>query len=153
MVNVLDRLPKNDQGEAKKLLQSVVYAEGRNDVQNKRDEFGQWCAARGYSAAADTLERDWDRMVTFYDFPRDHWKHLRTTNPIESPFAYLRLRTDAAKRFKKVENAIAVIWKLLLVVEKKFRILTAANLLKDVYYGVRFEDGVRISTEAEEVAA
>ena len=56
MVNVLDRLPKNDQGEAKKLLQSVVYAEGRNDAQNKRDEFGQWCAARGYSAAADTLE-------------------------------------------------------------------------------------------------
>ncbi len=92
-------------------------------------------------------------MVTFYDFPKEHWKHLRTTNPIESPFAYLRLRTDAAKRFKKVDNAIAVIWKLLLVGEKKFRILTASNMCKDVYYGVRFEDGVRISTQSEEVAA
>ena len=47
-----------------------------------------------------TLERDWDRMITFYDFPKEHWQHLRTTNPVESPFAALRLRTDAAKRYK-----------------------------------------------------
>lgn len=153
MVNVLDRLPKKEQPEAKRLLQSVVYAQGRTEAEKSRDLFGQWCTSRGYSSAADTLERDWDRMVTLYDFPKEHWKHLRTTNPIESPFAYLRLRTDAARRFKKVDNAIVVIWKLLLVGEKKFRILTAANMLKDVYYGVRFEDGVRISTEAEEVAA
>ena len=58
-----------------------------------------------------TLERDWDRMVTFYDFPKEHWSHLRTTNPVESPFAALRLRTDAAKRYKRVDRAIAVIWK------------------------------------------
>ena len=153
MMNVLDRLPKREQPESKKLLQSVVYAQSRTEAEKSRDLFGQWCTSRGYTAAADTLERDWDRMITFYDFPKEHWKHLRTTNPIESPFAYLRLRTDAAKRFKKVDNAIAVIWKLLLIGEKKFRILTAANLLKDVYYGVKFEDGVRISTEPEEVAA
>ena len=154
MVNVLDQVPKNAQPEAKDLLRSVVYAEGRIDAENRRDLFGQWCGARGYIAAADTLERDWERMVTFYDFPKEHWTHLRTTNPVESPFAYLRLRTDAAKRFKKVENAIAVIWKLLMVGEKKFRILTAANLLKDVYYDVKFVDGHRaISTETEELAA
>ena len=62
-----------------------------------------------YDAAFETLERDWDRMVTFYDFPREHWRHLRTTNPVESPFAALRLRTDAAKRYKRVDRAIAVI--------------------------------------------
>ena len=153
MVNVLDRLPKKEQPEAKNLLRSVVYAQSRSEAEIERDEFGQWCTARGYTDAADTLERDWERMVTFYDFPREHWKHLRTTNPVESPFAFLRLRTDAARRFKKVDNAIAVIWKLLMVGEKKFRILTAAHLLKHVYCGFRFEDGVRVSTEAEEVAA
>lgn len=153
LVNVLDRLPKKEQPEAKKLLQAVVYADNCAEAESKRDAFGQWCAARGHSSAADTLERDWERMVTFYDFPKEHWKHLRTTNPVESPFAFLRLRTDAARRFKKVENAIAVIWKLLMVGEKKFRTLNAANLLKDVYYGARYRDGVRISTEVEEVAA
>lgn len=98
MMNVLDRLPKKEQPESKKLLQSVVYAQSRTEAEKSRDLFGQWCTSRGYTAVADTLERDWDRMITFYDFPKEHWKHLRTTNPIESPFAYLRLRTDAAKR-------------------------------------------------------
>ena len=58
-------------------------------------------------------------MVTFYDFPAEHWKHVRTTNVVESPFAALRLRTDAAKRFKRVDRAIAVIWKMLLVAESR----------------------------------
>ena len=56
-------------------------------------------------------------MMTFYRFPKEHWKHLSTTNVVDSPFAALRLRTDAAKRYKKVENATAVIWKMLLVAE------------------------------------
>ena len=58
-------------------------------------------------------------MVSFYNYPKQQWQHLRTTNPVESPFAGLRLRTDAAKRFKKVNNAQAVIWKMLLVAEKR----------------------------------
>lgn len=108
-------------------------------AEKSRGLFGWWCTSLGYAAAADTLERGWNRMITFYDFPKEHWKHLRTSNQIESPFAYLRFRTDAAKRFERVDNAIAVIWKLLLIGEKKFCTLTAANLLKDVYYGVKFE--------------
>ena len=140
------------EGEFARSVLVAIIACHLDFAEKSRDLFGRWCTSRGY-AAADTLERDWNRTIAFYDFPKEHWKHLRTNNPIKSPFAYLRLRTDAAKRFKKVDNAIAVIWKLLLIGEKKFRILTAANLLKDVYYGVKFEDGVRISTEAEEVAA
>ena len=69
--------------------------------------------------AAEGLERDWERMVTFYDFPAEHWRHLRTTNVVESPFAPLRLRTDAAKPFKRVDRAIAVIWKMLMVAESR----------------------------------
>ena len=72
-----------------------------------------------YPKAVDVLEDDWERMVAFYDFPEDHWKHLRTTNVVESLFAALRLRTTAAKRFKRVESATALIWKLLLVAEKR----------------------------------
>ena len=63
--------------------------------------------------AVERLSDDWERLVTFYQFPREHWPHLRTTNVVESPFATVRLRTSAAKRFKKAENAIALIWKLL----------------------------------------
>ncbi len=101
--------------------------------------------------AAETLKRDWERMVTFYRFPKEHWKHLRTTNPVESPFAALRLRTDAAKRYKKVSSATAVIWKILLVAEQRFRKLDAPEKMKQVFLGVEFEDGVE--SRREEVLA
>ena len=91
-------------------------------------------------------------MVTFYEFPREHWQHLRTTNPVESPFAALRLRTDAAKRYKRVDRATAVIWKTLMVAEKRFRRLKAPALMKDVWLGAQYVGGLRIQT-AEEVAA
>ena len=84
-------------------------------------------------------------MVTFYRYPKEHWTHLRTTNVVESPFASVWLRTEAAKRYKKVDNATAVIWKVLLVAEKRFRKLNAPHLMKDVYQSVRFVDGVRES--------
>ena len=83
-------------------------------------------------------------MVTFYRFPKDHWLHLRTSNPVESPFSAVRLRTDAAKRYKKVANAEALIWKILMVSEKNFRRLNSPQLLEDVYKGQLFEDGVPV---------
>ena len=86
-----------------------------------------------YDAERVAIERDWDRMVTFYDYPREHWRHLRTTNPVESPFAALRLRADAARRYKRVDRAIAVIWKMLMVPEKRFRRLQAPELLRRNY--------------------
>jgi len=81
-------------------------------------------------------------MVTFYSFPKEHWVHIRTTNVVESPFSSVRLRTDAAKRFKKIQSATAMIWKLLQVAEKNFRTLKGYWLLSDVYKGKRFVDGV-----------
>ena len=79
--------------------------------------------------AVERLADDWERLVTFYQFPREHWPHLRTSNVVESPFATVRLRTTAAKRFKKVENATALIWKILQVAESTFRRLKGAELL------------------------
>jgi len=84
--------------------------------------------------------------VTFYRFPKEHWTHIRTTNVVESPFSAVRLRTDAAKRFKKVENATAMIWKLLQVAENHFRTLKGYWLLPDVYAGRRCTKGVMEST-------
>jgi putative transposase len=93
-------------------------------------------------------------MVSFYQFPKEHWKHLRTTNIVESPFAALRLRTDAAKRYKKVANATAVIFKLLLLAEGRFRKLNAPERMKQVFLGVQFKDGIELRQEVtQELAA
>jgi len=152
MRNVLDRLPKREQMEAKELLRAVVYAPTQAAARKAREAFtkryGPW-----YPKAVATLEEDWERMVTFYDFPEEHWKHLRTTNVVESPFASVRLRTTAAKRFKRVESATALIWKLLTVAQKRFRKLNAPHLLRDVFDGRKFEDGKPVLTQQRKVAA
>jgi transposase-like protein len=83
-------------------------------------------------------------MVTFYNYPKEHWRHLRTTNIVESPFAAVRLRTGASKRFKKTENAVALIWKVLLVVEKRFQPLAIPAMWKDVYNGTKYLDGEKL---------
>ena len=101
------------------------------------------CRRMSYLApkAVERLATDWERMVTFYQFPQEHWPHLRTSNVVESPFATVRLRTTAAKRFKKVENATALIWKILQLAESTFRRLKGAELLPAVYAGAQYVDG------------
>ena len=153
VMNVLDRLPKRRQEEAKLLLRRIPYAPSRTEAGRLRTAFTRWCRDRSYEAAAEALERDWDRMITFYDFPKEHWGHIRTTNPVESPFAALRLRTDAAKRYKRVDRAIAVIWKMLMVAEQRFRRLKAHELLEDVYLGAQYVDGIAGGATIEKVAA
>jgi putative transposase len=154
IVNVLDKLPKKVQPQAKPRLQDVAYATSRREAEEKRDVFLDWCRKEGYRAAGDTLVRDWGRMVTYYRFPKEHWKHLRTTNVVESPFAALRLRTDAAKRFRKVENAAAVIWKMLMLAERRFRRLDAPEKLMQVYLGFNFEESPEeADTKRKEVLA
>lgn len=154
IVNVLDKLPKKLQGQAKRHLQDIVYAETREAAEAKRDDFVHWCGVEGYGRAGDTLVRDWERMVTFYRFLQEHWRHLRTINIVESLFAGLRLRTDAAKRYKKVENAAAVIWKILLLAEQRFQRLNAPEKLIQVYLESGFrERNEETETKQEEVLA
>ncbi|MBI2404214.1 MAG: transposase [Gemmatimonadetes bacterium] len=98
------------------------------------------------------LEHDWERLVTFYDLPEPHWRHLRTTNVVESPFAAVRLRTSAAKRFKRVTNATALIWRLLMVAERRFRKLNAPELLAAVATGQRCVDGQFVSSKRRAAA-
>ena len=118
-----------------------------------KKRFQSWATAKGQKDAASLIDVDWERMVTFYRYPAEHWRHLRTSNIVESPFATLRLRTDAAKRFKKVENATAVVWKMLLVAEKSFRKLNAPHLMALVYAGAKCRDGVIIREEVKGKAA
>jgi putative transposase len=141
ITNVLDAMPKKHQAEARTLLCAMPYAETQAACEALRAEF----TARYRKLAPKAVERladDWERLVTFYQFPREHWPHLRTSNVVESPFATVRLRTTAAKRFKRVENATALIWKMLQVVESTFRRLKGAELLPDVYAGKQYKDGV-----------
>lgn len=152
MRNVLDRLPKREQADAKELLRAIIYAPDEAEALEAREVFEKryepW-----YPKAVEILKDDWERMVTFYSFPESHWQHLRTTNVVESPFAAVRLRTSAAKRFKRVENATALIWKLLTVAEKRFRRLNAPHQLKDVFEGRKFSDGKPVSTDQRKKAA
>lgn len=153
IVNVLDRVPKRERASATLMLRAMAYAETIQEASRLKAKFQQWCGKKGMEKAGRLLDRDWERMVTFYRFPKEHWPHLRTTNPIESPFAALRLRTDAAKRFKKAANATVVIWRMLLVAEKRFRRLRSPHLLRDVNQGVQYVDGIRHDLVTREAAA
>jgi putative transposase len=143
IVNVLNAVPKKDQAEAAKRLSAMMYATSRAACERKRDEFLLRFKKTDPKACA-TLTRDWERLVTFFDYPKEHWIHLRTTNVVESPFNAVRLRTDASRRFKRVENAEAMIWKLLMVAQKSWRALNAPHLLRDVCAGKPFKDGVAV---------
>jgi putative transposase len=152
VMNVLDRLPKKSQSQAKTGLRRIYSAESRTEAEKELENFIKWCRRECHTAAEECLERDWERMVTFYQFPKEHWIHLRTTNIVESPFAGLRLRTAASKRYKKVDNATAIIWKMLMVAEQRFRKLNAPDQLKQVFLGTEFKDGVEVQ-KVEEVFA
>jgi putative transposase len=153
IVNAVDKVPKKHQGQALVYLRQIPYAETVGEAETLKSKYQQWCRKKGFEDAAKVLDRDWERMITFYEFPKEHWQHLRTSNPIESPFSALRLRTDAVRRFKKIENAIAMIWKMMLVAERRFRRLNAPELMKDVYQGVTFVNGVRPIERSKEAVA
>lgn len=153
IVNVLDQLPQKERGTAQEMLGGIPYAETQAAAERKKQVFQAWCAKKGYDGAGQLFDHDWERLMTFYAFPKEHWKHLRTTNVVESPFAVVRLRTSAAKRYKKVKNATAVIWKTLLVAEKSFRKLDAAEFLVEVAAGAVYENGIRVKQGKNKVPA
>ncbi len=155
ILNVLDQVPEKAQGQAAVWLRQMMYAETREKAGALKGKFAAWCERQQCAAAAQRLDEDWERLVAYYDFPHAHWVHLRTTNPVESPFAAARLRTSAAKRFKRAENATAMLWKLLRVAEKRFRKVHAPELMAKVAAGAIYENGrpQRREIREERVAA
>jgi len=145
ITNVLNDLPNTGQSQAAERLKAMPYAETKGECERLRDAF-----VRTYhktdKKAVDTLLRDWDRMVTFSSLPRAHWRHVRTTTIVESPFSLVRLRTDASRRYKRVEGATAIIWKMLQVAEMSWRKLNAPELLPLVASGMTFTDGIMLKS-------
>src|SRR5215207_1211906 len=148
--NVLNKLPKRLQGKAKRALQEIWMAESKKDALAAFDEtYGV-----KYDKAVTCLVKDRDALLAFYDFPAEHWKHLRTTNPIESTFATIRNRTVRAKGCLSNKTALAMIFKLAQAAEKSWRRLDGHHHLPKVILGVTFTDGVEtISRQAQAVAA
>jgi transposase-like protein len=150
MRNVLDNVGKKRQGEAKELLRKVMYAPTLKQAEAAKKVFCEWARSYQYEKAASLLDLDWERMVAYYSFPKEHWQHLRTTNIVESPFASVRLRTAASKRYKRVAGATVMIWKLLMIAEQTFRKLNAPHLLAHVMAGLQYQDGELIGNPMPE---
>ena len=140
--NVLDKLPKRVQPGAKAALHEIWMAPSRADAQQAFDEFIEKFAAK-YPKAAACLEKDREVLLTFYDFPAEHWIHVRTTNPIESTFATVRLRHRRTKGSGSRAACLAMVFKLMENASRRWRSLNAAALIPDVIAGIQFIDGER----------
>jgi transposase-like protein len=145
--NVLDKLPKRLQPEAKDKLHQIWMAETRADAQKAFDLFIETYQAK-YPKATECLAKDRDVLLTFYDFPAEHWIHLRTTNPIESTFATVRLRHRRTKGNGSRLACLTMVYKLMQSAAKKWRLLNGCQLLPDVIAGVPFIDGLKPQTAA-----
>ena len=128
-------------------------ADARKALERFRDEFDA-----KYPKAVAKLDKDWDALTAFYDFPAEHWRHLRTTNPIESSFATVKLRTKVTKGAGSKKAALAMAYKLLDAAQERWRRFNGHELVADVLAGVKFKDGIKVTdddttTTDEKVAA
>lgn len=145
--NVLDKLPKNLQPKAKGMIHEIWMADTRQNATKAFDAFLETYQAK-YPKACDCLSKDRCELLAFYDFPAEHWKHLRTTNPIESTFATIRLRHRRTKGNGTRRACLAMMFKLAQSAEHGWRLLDGAKLLPDVIQGIIFKDGVRLDQAA-----
>ena len=143
-VNVLDKLPKSQQPSAKSLLHEIWMAATRDDAFKAFDQFVATYQAK-YPKAVECLAKDKQELLAFYDFPAEHWQHLRTTNPIESTFATVRLRTYKTKGAGSRVACLAMAFKLVESAQKHWRKLNGSTLLPEVIAGVLFKDGVKLA--------
>jgi putative transposase len=150
--NVLNKLPNSLHTKAKGALHNIWMAETRKDAEAALDVFIE-TYSRKYEKAAECVAKDRDALLAFYDFPAEHWKHLRTTNPIESAFATVRHRTTRSKGCLSNKTALAMIFKLAQAAEKSWRRLKGYSLLPKVILGVKFNDGIEIVKSQSQTAA
>ena len=150
--NVLNKLPKSQQSRAKRALHDIWMAETKADAGAAFDAFIETYAVK-YGKAVECLAKDRETLLAFYDFPAEHWKHLRTTNPIESTFATVRHRTVRAKGCLSNKTALAMIFKLAQAAEKSWRRLDGHNQLPKLIQGVKFIDGIEAVRQQPQAAA
>jgi putative transposase len=146
IARVLDALPKRLQPRAKSLLHEVMEAPSRADARAALERFrGEFDAK--YPKAVAKLDRDWAAVTAFYDFPAEHWRHLRTSNAIESSFATVKLRTRVTKGAGSKKAALAMAYKLLDAAQERWRRFNGHELVADVLAGVQFRDGERVTDD------
>jgi len=151
-VNVLDKLPKSLQGQAKSMIHNIYMAPTKRDAENAFDYFIEEFDLK-YPKAAECLKKDREELLSFYDFPAEHWKSLRSSNPIESTFATVRLRTKKTKGCGSRIATLTMVFKLALSAQKKWKKLYGFRKLQDVVRGVIFKDGKKIQTREFTVSA
>jgi putative transposase len=144
--NVIDCLPKRLQPRAKGLLGEIIEAPTRQDARQALEVFREQYGAK-YPKALAKLDRDWIPLTAFFDYPAEHWRHLRTTNPIESSFATVRLRTRVTKGAGSKTAALAMAYKLLESAQERWRRFNGHELVADVLDGVKFKDGIKVTED------
>ena len=144
MLNVMDRVSNKEQVQANSPLNAMMYAESRQEALKERKKFEQ---AFRHNPRRSRRCGVREGLTTYYDFPREHWKHLRTSNVVESPFSRVRLRT-ASRRFKSQVNATCLIWKTMMVAEMSFRKINAPQLVEKVARGTKYDNGKEIRVAA-----
>lgn len=150
--NILNKLPKTLQAKAKQHLHDILLNETKEDAQKSFDFFIETYQAK-YPNATECLEKDRDALMTFYDFPAEHWKHIRTTNPIESTFATVKLRTAKTRGCLSRKTAFTMVFKLLESAQKRWRKLRGPNRIAEVIRGVDFVNGIAQSVKEKRMAA
>ena len=132
-------------------MREISHTPIRTECERLRDEYVSELRAEGCTDAAETVLRDWEDFVSFYDFPTEHWIHLRTTNPLESVFSTVRLRTDAARRMKRCDSALYLMFKVVGRLSERWRPLYGGRILMKLPVdGARFEDGILVELPPSE---
>jgi putative transposase len=147
IANILDKLPKRVQPRAKDMLHEIMYAPDRQSALEDIERFSQEFEAK-YPKAVECLLKDQDELLTFFDFPAEHWIHLRTTNPIESTFSTVKARTKRTKGAGSRKAGLAMAFKLLLGAERRWRKINAPHLVALLQAGVSFPDGEQLTLKA-----
>jgi putative transposase len=147
--NVLNYLPKHLQGKAKADLHEIWLAASTQEAGKAFARFLDTYQVK-YPKAAQCLAKDKEAMLAFYDFPAEHWSHIRTTNPIESSFATIRHRTERTKGAVSRSTLLGLVYKLAMCAEKSFRRLNGFEQLAEVIRGLKFVDGIRETSNQEQ---
>jgi putative transposase len=143
MRNVLTHFPKRLQGEVKRFLQRIYEADTKDEAETLMAQFAE-TYGRTYPRAVACLFKDQDSLLTYYRYPQEHWVSLKTTNPIESIFATVKLRTNAARRIKSPRSALYLIFQLIRRAQNRWRCLNAPHLVAKVLEGVIYKDGLEV---------
>ncbi|MCB0994175.1 MAG: transposase, partial [Acidimicrobiales bacterium] len=152
VANVLSALPKSAQRSARKMLAEIRDAEDRDHATRAADAFAKEFGAKWPKAVAKITD-DLEPLLAFYDFPAEHWIHLKTTNPIESTFATVRLRTKVTKGPGSRAAGLAMAFKLLEAAQDRWRAVNGPHLVALVRAGARFEKGVIVEREPKDQEA